>query len=96
MSSDSVTRQTGFIAKLSLRLKTYASFSALIVVLIVVVGISLFTSRTVTQEFQDFAKAAELAATVEELEREMVDLRGRARLFPIRRRSRGRTGPRSC
>jgi len=81
MSSNSTTRQTGFFAKLSLRTKTYFAFSALLAVVILISGISVYTSRLVTTEFESFAGAAGLAATVEELEREMIDLRGRARAF---------------
>ncbi|MDA0368240.1 MAG: methyl-accepting chemotaxis protein [Proteobacteria bacterium] len=81
MSSNSTTRQTGFFAKLSLRTKTYSAFSALLTVIILISGVSIYTSRVVTTEFESFASAAGLAATVEKLEREVVDLRGRARAF---------------
>ncbi len=74
-------RNAGLFSRVGLRGKTLLAFGALQVIIVVMVAISFTTNRGVAEDVDSFADAVALAEVVEELDRSIVELRGRARTY---------------
>jgi methyl-accepting chemotaxis protein len=81
MPNTSIVKQTGFFARMSLRLKTYLGFAALLAAILVIGIVALTSNRTVDHDVTLFSDAVVLAGQVQELERDTVELRGFVRTY---------------
>jgi len=81
MSDASTLKQTSAFARMSLRLKTYLGFGALIAAIAIIAVVAIVTGRIVASDVDAFSEAVEVASEVQVLEREVVEFRGQIRAY---------------